>query len=121
MKLLADENVDVPIVEWLQTQGLDLLSIRHTSPGMSDRAVMELAANQGRVILTNDLDFGELIFHRGLICAGIILVRVNPPLPSLRLITLQQHWPHLLQHAAGNFVVVTRDKLRIRPFQPNVV
>jgi predicted nuclease of predicted toxin-antitoxin system len=120
MNFLADENVDAPIVQWLQTRGTNFLSIRHSSPGISDREVIALAAAQDRIILTNDLDFGELIFHRGLTSAGIILVRVNPPLPSLRLAAIQQHWEQILEHARGNFIVVTLHKLRIRPLQMNI-
>jgi len=115
MKLLADENVDAPIVNWLKTQGLDLLSIRETYPGISDEEIIVRAAAEDRVILTNDLDFGELVFHRAMSAAGIILVRVHPPLPSTRLAAIQTHWDEIMRHAQGNFLVVTRRRLRLRP------
>jgi predicted nuclease of predicted toxin-antitoxin system len=115
MKLLADENVDEPIVDWLVAMGVDLSSIRRTRPGLSDPQVVEVARAEERVILTNDLDFGELVFRRRMGAAGIILLRVNPPLPDVRLAVLQRHWDEIASKAVGHFIVVTQRKLRIRP------
>ena len=115
MKLLADENVDEPIVDWLDTLGVDLKSIRRTHPGKSDTEVLAIAVAEGRIILTNDLDFGELVFLRGMEVAGIILLRVKPPHPNVRLEVLKQHWNEIVAKAPGNFVVVTQRKLRVRP------
>jgi predicted nuclease of predicted toxin-antitoxin system len=115
MNLLADENVDEPIVEWLLTLGINFRSIRRTMPGISDFEVIAVAEAEDRIILTNDLDFGELVFHRNLSTAGIILLRVKPPLPEVRLTVLRRHWDEIILKARGNFMVVTRYKLRVRP------
>jgi predicted nuclease of predicted toxin-antitoxin system len=117
MKFLADENPDEPIVNWLHTLGVDLRSIRRIRLGMSDEEIMALARAEDRVIITNDLDFGELVFHRGMTTTGIILIRVQSPLPRMRLAALQQHWGAIIRHAPGNFVVVTENQLRIRPLE----
>jgi predicted nuclease of predicted toxin-antitoxin system len=115
MKLLADENIDEPIVDWLLTLSIDLIAVRRSMPGITDTKVMEIARTTNRIILTNDLDFGELIFHQKLSSAGIILLRVHPPLPMERLRVLQQHWTDIALKAEGHFLVATERKLRIRP------
>jgi predicted nuclease of predicted toxin-antitoxin system len=107
--------VDEPIVNWLSTLQINFRSIRRTLPGITDTQVIKVASDESRIILTNDLDFGELAFRRHLHMAGIVLLRVKPPLPEVRLKVLQRHWDEISVKAAGNFIVVTQHKLRVRP------
>ena len=60
MKLLADENIPFSIIRALQEEGYDIRWIRTDAPGISDIDVMRYAHQDKRVILTFDLDFGEL-------------------------------------------------------------
>ena len=50
----------------LRSAGEDVLSVTETSPGMADDKVLPLASAQGRVIVTFDRDYGDLVFGRGL-------------------------------------------------------
>lgn len=115
MKFLADENVDAPIIEWLRAIGVDVLSARQTMPGTADQQLITVAQQQQRIILTNDLDFGELIYHHSQCTAGVVLLRVRPAIPSIRLAVLQRHWQEVVLKVPGNFIVVTHRKLRVRP------
>jgi uncharacterized protein with PIN domain len=45
----------------LRTEGFDVLSISELSPGISDDVVLKLARDQGRILLTFDRDYGELV------------------------------------------------------------
>ncbi len=65
-RLLADENVPGPSIRLLRDEGLDVAAIAERSPGMTDRAVLELARNEQRWLLTCDRDFGELVFAANL-------------------------------------------------------
>ena len=57
-RLLADENVDRPLVRLLRSMGLDVVWLPETTyRGISDKEVINLANNSGRVILTRDSDF----------------------------------------------------------------
>lgn len=66
MRLLADENVPAPAVAALRAAGHDVLHVAESVPGSSDDAVLALAADEQRVLLKFDKDFGELAFRRGL-------------------------------------------------------
>ena len=78
MKLLADENVPSSIIKALEEEGYDIRWIRTDAPGVSDIEVMQHAHREKRVILTFDLDFGELaIRDRAYPTAGIILLRLQ--------------------------------------------
>lgn len=76
MKLVADEGVEHGIVDRLRAEGHDVVYIAELDPGISDEAVLE-QANQSRApLLTNDKDFGELVFRQGKAQAGVILLRL---------------------------------------------
>ena len=59
MKLLADENVSGPFVRWLRDEGHDVAWIAELSPGDEDSDVLKIATTEQRVLVTNDLDFGN--------------------------------------------------------------
>lgn len=73
MKLLADENIDAPIVHWLRSQGHDVMWVAEQTPGTSDEAVIQLASREGRFFITRDLDFGEMVFRGAVRVAGLAL------------------------------------------------
>ena len=50
IKLLADENIPKKAVEALKLKGIDITSVVDLSQGLSDRAVIELANNENRVL-----------------------------------------------------------------------
>ena len=64
-KLLADENIPAKAIEALRDAGCDLLSVRETAAGVSDEEVLRIAVAQGRILVTFDRDYGELIFGEG--------------------------------------------------------
>lgn len=66
MNFLANENVPAASIERLGDEGHDVLSIGVTSPGITDREVLQKAVDQERIVLTFDRDYGELIFRRNL-------------------------------------------------------
>ncbi len=76
MRFLADENVARPIVEGLRAAGLDVESIGETKAGASDSQVVEAARQGGRVLVTEDRDFGEMIVRQKLDLRGVILLEL---------------------------------------------
>jgi predicted nuclease of predicted toxin-antitoxin system len=75
MRLLADECVDGRLVAGLRGAGHDVVAVRLASRGASDRSVIEMARREGRVLVTEDKDFGDLVFRHGLRVPGLILLR----------------------------------------------
>lgn len=64
LPLLLNENFPAPSVLLLQQEGIDLVSISHTYPGIADEDVLAMAVSEGRCIVTFDHDYGELLFAR---------------------------------------------------------
>ena len=63
MKALANENFPAPSTRILRTAQWDVKSITETMPGISDEEVLQIAVAEGRIILTFDRDYGELLFR----------------------------------------------------------
>jgi len=61
-RLLADENIPARAIDALRDAGCDVLSIREHAPESADDEVLRIAVAQGRILLTFDRDYGELIF-----------------------------------------------------------
>jgi len=66
MKFLANENFPVPSVRKLRALGIEVASITETTPGISDKEVIQIAQKENFIILTFDKDYGELIFRHSI-------------------------------------------------------
>ena len=74
MKFLADENVYVPIIEYLRSEGHEVIDIRETSlSGSSDDEIFRKAVKEKLTILTMDKDFARMLRFPPDRCAGIIV------------------------------------------------
>lgn len=76
MKLLADEGVDGQIVSSLREAGYDVTYIAEFDVGAMDEAILKLANDEARILMTRDKDFGDLAYRERLVHAGIILNRL---------------------------------------------
>jgi predicted nuclease of predicted toxin-antitoxin system len=75
MRFLADESCDFRVVRGLRAAGHDVTAVIEISPGASDEAVIELAVRERRIFITEDPDFGQLVYASGQPTAGVILLR----------------------------------------------
>jgi predicted nuclease of predicted toxin-antitoxin system len=116
MKFLLDENVEHRIATFLTAAGHDvqIISADYTA-GLDDRTVLQRAVAEGRVLITNDRDFGELIFKEQLQHTGVIYFRL--PLDTTAAVKIARLQDLLITHQAelGGYIVVQPDSIRIRP------
>ena len=78
MRLLADENFNSLEVRMLRSRGHDLVWIEEETPGIDDQTVLSRATAEGRILLTYDKDFGDLVFRDKLKAPfGVILFRIR--------------------------------------------
>ena len=75
MNLLADESCAGPVIYALREAGHDVVSIAEVAKGTVDELVMTRALNERRILITEDPDFGELVYAQRHSSAGVILVR----------------------------------------------
>lgn len=115
MKLLLNENIGSSVVAALRDSGLDAAWVAETSAGLTDRAVIERAFQEGRVLVTKDKDFGEFVFKSGLPHRGVVLLRLSDDRSPNTLRTLIAVLKALAGHKSGFFAVASDTALRIRP------
>ena len=65
MRFLADESCDFSVVRALRSADHDVVAIAEVSPREEDDAVMERAVRAGRILVTEDKDFGQLDWGSG--------------------------------------------------------
>jgi predicted nuclease of predicted toxin-antitoxin system len=73
--LVADESCDFSVVVGVRVAGHDVTSIMELMSGVNDEKVIELAASERRLLLTEDKDFGQLVFAAAKKNSGVILIR----------------------------------------------
>jgi len=75
VKFLADESCAGPVISALREAGHDVLAIAELIKGAPDDEVLDRAVSDGRAVITEDRDFGELVYARGSNSAGIVFVK----------------------------------------------
>ena len=71
---IADECFSGPLLRALRSAGFDVMRSADTMPAARDEQVLAFAFQDGRVLLTEDNDFGDLVVRLGLPTCGVIRV-----------------------------------------------
>ena len=104
------------VSEWLREQGHDVREARESSPDPGDAALLKLAAQEKRILVTIDKDFGALVYLAGAAHAGIIRL---PDVPAPARIALIEQI--LARHGEVDLAsaIVTVKGSRIRFTRPS--
>lgn len=114
MRWLADESVEVSTIEALRIAGYDVEAIREIEPGAPDDRVLDRAHRRGRILITDDLDFGELVIRDRQPVPGIVLLRLSAGSPQWRAQRLLQVMAAIEERMPGSFVVIENTSIRWR-------
>jgi len=114
MKLLADECCDVSLVAALRKDKHDVLYATESLRGATDSDLLTLAFAEQRILITEDKDFGELVYRFQMPTHGIILLRFDVSHASLKIPRLLKLLKQQANRISGNFIVLDPDKVRIR-------
>ena len=83
--------------------------------GVEDAAILQRAAFEERIVITNDKDFGELAVRGGHPHAGILLLRLHDDRAANRVRVVERVLRQSAGLLPGRFVVATEHDLRVRP------
>jgi predicted nuclease of predicted toxin-antitoxin system len=114
MKILADESIESEVVAGLRSGGHEVEDIKELSPGISDEQVLLKAIETDSILLTNDKDFGELIFRDRRASNGVILLRFGRLELSEKQDLLAAALKEYGHEIAGSFTVLTSVGVRIK-------
>ena len=117
MRFLADMGISPKAVAFLQALGHDAVHLHSQGlDRLGDSDILAKAREEGRVLLTHDLGFGQLMAASDASVPSIIVFRLHDMRPGnvnhhLRII-LSRHEQPLRQ---GAIVTATETGIRIRP------
>jgi predicted nuclease of predicted toxin-antitoxin system len=62
VRFLCDESVDIAVIAVLRRDDHDVVAIAEVEPGAPDLEVAALANAEGRILITEDRDFGRIVY-----------------------------------------------------------
>ena len=117
MRLLLDMNMPLAAGAWLRAEGHDAVHLRELGlERLADRRIVAYAGAENRVLVTCDLDFGDIVASSADPPSSVVLLRLK----SLRHSWLRQRLQVALAQTAealeqGAIVLVEESRIRIRP------
>lgn len=105
------------IARYLRDAGHDVLAVAELAPRTTDRNILEWAANEKRIVITCDKDFGELIFRSGQAHEGVVLLRLRDESAANQWRVISNALTLYAKDLPGQFAVVTERRVRIRSFE----
>jgi hypothetical protein len=113
MRFLADESCDFAVVRALRAAGHDVAAVAELSPRADDEIVIDRAVREERILITEDKDFGQLVYADKRSNGGVLFIRFpararrNLPRTVVELVKKRG------QRLIGDFVVVQPGRTRV--------
>lgn len=112
---MVDESTGMAVVNYLRSLGYDVLAVAETIPQAYDSDILARASSEGRILVTNDKDFGELAFRVGQVHQGVLLLRLQDESPTNCVRVLKAVLEQYAARLPSHFTVATESGVRIRP------
>lgn len=117
MKFLIDNALSPILSDLLRVANHDSIHVRERGlESAEDEAIFEVAASEGRVIVSADTDFGAILSLSGHKSPSVILFRhPYPPKPADQAELLLTNLPNIMEDLEGGAIVILRrDRIRVR-------
>jgi predicted nuclease of predicted toxin-antitoxin system len=114
MRFLIDESAGDAIAVMLAAAGHDVLAVAQVMPQADDQAILTRAVQESRIVVTNDKDFGELVFRSASAHAGVILLRLHDESAANRVRVMQAVLTQCPTILPSQFIVATERHIRVR-------
>ena len=116
MNFLADMGISRLVVEELRRNGHDAVHLAERGfQKMADSDILTKAREENRILLTHDLDFGELLAASGGALPSVVIFRLK----DMRAANVSKHLSSIIKQQSeslrkGAVLSVTEQKVRIR-------
>jgi predicted nuclease of predicted toxin-antitoxin system len=114
MRFLVDECTGPAVAKWLRGQNHDVFSVYDQARGSPDDAVIQMALDEERILITNDKHFGEKVYRDGRSHHGVILLRLEDERSASKIAVLSGLLESYGAKVQGSFVVVSERRIRFR-------
>lgn len=112
MRFLVDESTGKKLANLLEQAGHDVVFVGDIMPGIANGKVLTKAERANRILITDDKDFGELLFRLKKPSKGIVFLRTDTTSPEKRFELLDDILKKY--EIEGKFIIVKEGRIRIR-------
>ena len=114
LQLLADECVYKATTSFLLDLGYDVITVQSLGlASTDDDVIIDTALSLGRVLLTRDIDFSNILLYPPAQYLGIVVLKMKPVTTPAVHQVLQQALTQV-QDLKGALLVVDKNKFRVR-------
>ena len=117
LQFLVDESTGIAVIRYLRGFGYDVLAVTEAMPKADDLDILARAVSERRILVTNDKDFGELVYRSGQAHHGVLLLRLRDESSANRVRVVKAILEHYEDQLTSHFIVATESAVRIRPSQ----
>ncbi|MFM9904879.1 MAG: DUF5615 family PIN-like protein [Pyrinomonadaceae bacterium] len=112
MRFLVDECTGPRVASWLADEGHEVFSVFDQARGLQDEDILGKAVVENWILITNDKDFGELIYRERRDHHGIIFLRLADERAANKIDVLRQLLAAHADKLPEQFVTVTETRVR---------
>ena len=113
MRFLVDECTGPAVAKWLRRSHHEVFSVYDEVRGLDDESIIEKANRENYVLVTNDKDFGELVFRKRKQHKGVVLLRLEDERSKNKIAVLHRVLESYSDKLSDNFIIVTEKTVRI--------
>lgn len=90
MKFLVDECTGPAVARWFRNMGYEAFSVFNESRGAGDDEILTKAYLENWILVTNDKDFGEMVYRENRPHCGIVFLRLRDQRSTLKIDALSR-------------------------------
>lgn len=112
MRFLVDECTGPEVARYLRGQSHEVFSVYEEARGMVDDEILVKAHSEAWILITNDRDFGEMIFRESRPHRGIVFLRLRDERAPSKIAAIDRLLASYEGRLADEFVVVSDGQVR---------
>lgn len=112
MRFLVDECTGPAVASWLRTQAFEVFSVYEESRGASDDVILRKAQVENWILITNDKDFGEMVYRERKPHRGVVFLRLQDERAASKIDAIRKLLRDHADRLPDAFVVVTDTHVR---------
>jgi len=112
MRFLVDDCTGPGVAAWLRKQNHEVFSVFEESRGINDEDIIQKAASENWILITNDKDFGDKVYRDGRLHRGVILLRLADESSVSKIQVISRLLENYIDRLSDSFVVVTENQVR---------
>jgi len=112
MRFLVDECTGPYVAQWLRANGHEVFSVFDQARGMKDDAIIRMAHSHNWILITNDRDFGEMVYREKRLHHGVSFLRLRDERAPSKIKALDKLLRAYSGRLVDSFVVVTETQVR---------